>query len=145
MTAVDEIIGSAAKERIYEGLDAAHTPRLFVPEIYVEQGSRKLELLAAQALLSSQMFPETQYDVIWLGNRITRLLRADIQPSGRWDPSFGLVIEGSDDRFVPDIGLIEQWPGGFTHMGRIERALANGAGVFKPADLSWSYRHEPGE
>ena len=121
------------KSRLYEGLDAAHTPRLIVPERYVEEGSRKLLDLAAWALLSSQRFPDKQYDVVWLGQKVTRFLRAEVQPTGWWGNSFGHGIEDSDDLFLPDPGVFES---GDSYVGRIERALENGAGVYKPADLA---------
>lgn len=140
MTATGDIEFKTAHDRLYEGLDAAHTPRLFVPEVYVEKGSRHLELLAARALLDSQMFPTKQFDVVWIGSRVTRSLRADLQVTGRWDHSFGHMVEGSDEHFLVDPGLIWNLPGGATsYPGRIEQALENGASVFSPADLARAY------
>ena len=122
--------------RLYEGLDAAHTPRLFVPERYVEKRSSRLQQLAVQALLSSHMFPDTQFDVVWLGSKPTALLRAEMQPTGTFGHSFGYDVEGSDDCFLSDPSVIEQRFHHYNYSERIERALANGAGVFKPADLA---------
>jgi hypothetical protein len=130
------------RDRIYDGLDAAHTPRLFVPEKYIVDGSNKLERLAARALLDSQMFPKTQFDVVWFGRTASHMLRADIQPFGTYDPEFhfGHRVEETGELLVPDIGHIQNLPGGATSfIGRIEEALKNGAGVFKPADLARRY------
>jgi len=122
--------------KIYEGLDAQHTPRLFVPERYVEKGSGKLQRLAAYALLAAQMIPDTQFDVVWLGSRPTASLRAVTQATGTFGHSFGHPVDGTEDHFLVDPFIVEQWPNGrFTYVGRIEEALKNGAGVFKPADL----------
>ena len=122
--------------RLYEGLDAQHTPRLIVPEQYIEQRSGKLQRLAGQALLSAQLFPEKQFDVVWLGSRPSRLLRADTQPTGSFGHSFGYFVEGDNNFFLPDPGRIMRGDREFTYLGRVEDALKNGAQVFKPADLA---------
>lgn len=128
----------AEKNQVYQGLDTDHTPRLFVPERYIEVGSSRLERLAGRALLASQMFPETQFDVVWTGQKVTPRLRAEVQPTGTYNHSWGLLLEGTDEHFRISPAMFERWPGQFSYSGRIEDALKNGAGIFKPADLARS-------
>lgn len=123
------------RNRLYEGLDGAHTPRLFVPERYVANRSRRLQKLTAWALLSSHVDKRTQYDVVWTGRRPGPLLRAEIQPTGRFNDEFGQSVEGSNDFFLVDISRIESSMRSYTYIGRIEAALENGAEIFKPSDL----------
>ena len=123
------------REKLYEGLDAAHTPRLIVPEIYVAKRSNRLQTLAAWALLSSHTSPNTQFDVVWTGNKVSRLLRAEIQPTGTYNHNFGYGVDESDDYFLLDPSVIESSTRHFTYIGRVEAALNNGAGIFEPADL----------
>jgi hypothetical protein len=119
--------------RAYEGLDAAHTPRLIVPERYVADGNHRLRELAAWALLSSHTEPTKQFDVVWLGRKAGRFLRAEVQPTGFYTHSLGYSVEGADEFYLPDPGRFEN---GMNYTRRIETALQNGAEVFRPADLA---------
>lgn len=120
---------------LYEGLDSVHTPRLVVPEIYVAKRSNRLQMLAGRALLASHVEPNTQFDVVWLGKKEQRILRATVQTTGTFNHDFGYRVEGSEDYFLPDPSWIESGLEHFTYIGRIEKAIQNGAGIFKPADL----------
>ncbi len=123
------------RDRLYEGIDSTHTPRLIIPEKYVANRSRRLQKLTAWALLSSHVDKSTQYDVVWTGRRAGPLLRAEIQPTGTFNDEFGQSVEGSDDFFLVDVSWIETGIRSFTYAGQIESALENGAQIFKPSDL----------
>lgn len=131
-------VESEYKERAYEGLDAQHTPRLIVPERYIEKRSEKLQRLAGIALLNAQMKPDTQFDVVWTGDKVTRFLKAEVQPLGTFIEPYGMgrPVNGTDERFLTDPGLLQTFSTSFTYIDRVEDALKNGAGVFKPSDLA---------